>query len=1378
MKSLIRFRRCANESVVTAEDHVVSRVEQDVSKSRWLCGALTLLSAVALFVASPGSAEPTDDQQLFVSGTDGTTNVMFNIDTSGSMAEILWHPDYTYGDGETSSCRPYDPDSSSYHQCASGCSYFKEIDPDEDGNDFTFTCENMSGDPQKTIKLYSDQALNTSTQTLKSTWYSKDYINWLLDDATIAKTSIQTDRAAENDMEYKCLPSGSGGETYNSLRRSRWTAARKAIEEVMCLINQDGGGDGVRFGVSRFRDDNSGKTGGFVIVPNHEYTDSYVLAYASSSTQTTQTHPEWISQRLDEVNLAYNKTPLQESLFQLYTYFLSRDSAKCPTVSMDATVTIQVPCVVEECEHRTPDYGAGEESCRYYYGWRRRTGTKTYSNGTCDETTTGLQDVAFPTYTFQTNEMGELNTDLTDWRVPESPVTSSCMNNYVIVISDGDPTYDDFSDSNSEAKGFDLVEEYIGGKTLDDIAEVMYEQDMYPDATNGGTMDGKQNVKVYTVGYNAPLTAQALLAAAATRGGGANFNTGDTEVLTQNLTAVVAELIKGAQSFAASAVPASRQTLGSYFYTSFFKHSGGDPLWEGHLMALNMSLGGGIFDKKWQCALEDADPDVCRDGTLMLDELLDSADGDDFPRYPLFDVADEIPAPADRSLYFGEPMAFGTLAPSVPPFTADEVSASDLGIAGAEPGAAHDTALVRELGWDETTAETKAKALTGEELADIIVNYVRGCSFGSDHFSSCDTRKDADGNLRQLGDIFHSNPLLVGPPDAYGLGEGYLTFKNTYKWRPMMIYAGANDGLFHAFKAGDWVCSDDVCEEGERPESYSASGVELFGFMPYSARERIQYLPIDDPVERKYYFVDGSPVAADVWIRRVVKSSGGEQLPVGNLITKKVAKDDKEPEQWRTVVVGGMRQGGSSYFALDVTNPESANFPGYLWEFPCEHQSVAGGCSNADTAVYEKDEVTKLANPTGSAYAIDDYVGETWSEPVIYRVKVLNSDGEEADRWVALFGGGYHTEGDPRSTGYDGSDLSTTSREGRAIFMVDLASGEILGSRRYDHTDGAYSGIGEVGFKYAFAAGPSVEDIQGDGYADFVYFADLGGNLWRWDLRKPGYDLGTDEAQSNWPLQHIFESGGGRSLYSQPEIAVLSGTGERWMVLGTGNRADIMDSGSVDSSGWDRIYVLKDIDSIADADMPLEESDLADMTSLADPDKSKDDYLGEIDAADGYYIIAAEQAQKFVTRAVVLNDKVTIGYFAPGSDGGCVQSGSAGQLEFDLATSYGLVDPEVAEDAEDRDRFVGVGMPRDPRPSYGSGGGQGLEDACLPGDTDCSCDDKGPCCQIPDGGWSPCHAVCGRCSLVIGGSSSGGTSGECSSCASPWMPKVRSWREE
>jgi type IV pilus assembly protein PilY1 len=222
-------------------------------------------------------------------------------------------------------------------------------------------------------------------------------------------------------------------------------------------------------------------------------------------------------------------------------------------------------------------------------------------------------------------------------------------------------------------------------------------------------------------------------------------------------------------------------------------------------------------------------------------------------------------------------------------------------------------------------------------LFDNVVKYVRGT--GHD-------------NNAKLGDIFHSKPVVVGPPSPFYFDEGYSTggvnsFVNLKAQRKRVVYLGTNDGMLHAFLSGTYLSG-----------SYDAgTGEELFGYVPYNLLENLEdFLPAD--LTKHGYYVDSSPRVADVWID--TDSNG-----------------TKASSEWRTVLISGFRKGGYGYFALDVTDPPAGtdytNFPKVLWEY------------------------TDGVN-----------LGESWSEPFIGKVKV--TDGSTVrDRWVAIFGGGVGT---------------------------------------------------------------------------------------------------------------------------------------------------------------------------------------------------------------------------------------------------------------------------------------------------------------------------------------------------------------------------------
>lgn len=131
----------------------------------------------------------------------------------------------------------------------------------------------------------------------------------------------------------------------------------------------------------------------------------------------------------------------------------------------------------------------------------------------------------------------------------------------------------------------------------------------------------------------------------------------------------------------------------------------------------------------------------------------------------------------------------------------------------------------------------------------------------------------------KLGDIIHSTPMVVGDPSHFTMDESYQEFMDTWANRDKTIYVGGNDGMLHAFEA--------------------ATGQEMWAFVPEFALPAMKN--IADPNYCHQYTCDLTPSVKDVLLGGV----------------------------WRTVLVSGGREGGASYFALDITDPAS---PIVLWQ--------------------------------------------------------------------------------------------------------------------------------------------------------------------------------------------------------------------------------------------------------------------------------------------------------------------------------------------------------------------------------------------------------------------------------------------------------------
>ncbi len=237
--------------------------------------------------------------------------------------------------------------------------------------------------------------------------------------------------------------------------------------------------------------------------------------------------------------------------------------------------------------------------------------------------------------------------------------------------------------------------------------------------------------------------------------------------------------------------------------------------------------------------------------------------------------------------------------------------------------------------------------LNGDGVDDYRSRYARMC-YDSGGSTVCERR------IWKLGDILDSTPKIASwlRINTYDSGypkyddSVYANYYNTagYKSRNM-VFAGANDGMLHAFKLGtlegSWTGYDPIYQKARL--TGSDLGKEMWGFIPKNALPYLKYLA--DPDYCHIYTVDLTPYLVDASVNG--SPSGANTV-----------------NSWRTILIGGMRTGGasrgtatactdvdgdgnkdcintpvdvsgesigfSSYFALDVTDPEN---PVFLWEF-------------------------------------------------------------------------------------------------------------------------------------------------------------------------------------------------------------------------------------------------------------------------------------------------------------------------------------------------------------------------------------------------------------------------------------------------------------
>jgi type IV pilus assembly protein PilY1 len=396
-----------------------------------------------------------------------------------------------------------------------------------------------------------------------------------------------------------------------------------------------------------------------------------------------------------------------------------------------------------------------------------------------------------------------------------------------------------------------------------------------------------------------------------------------------------------------------------------------------------------------------------------------------------------------------------------------------------------------------------------KSIADII-NYVRGADV-------LDEDKDDDVTENRsiiTGDILHSEPSIF----QYKYADGT---SNT------MVFFGANDGMLHAVL--------DVTESSGVHPTVTSHGTEEWAFIPPSQLSRLK--EIIEGIGHQIY-VDATPKIyfKDIDGDGIVDSGDGDKV----------------------ILVCGVGEGGTSYFALDVTNPFS---PQYLWRIN-EFDDSGFGWAAPTTVIPE--------------------LGETWAEPRFGVVRT--SDNDATGTPVFFIGGGYS------------SDYSS----GKAVIAVNVMTGSVV--KKFT-----------TGMNYSFPSSVLVVDENNNGFVDKVYVGDLGGQMWRFAsfVDSGGNSLAFPNCNENinsWTGQVFFKTddNNSRKFFYPPSVTLEKGYD--MVFMGTGDRENACCNNKdvvCSFAGPDIIAAVKETHTLTTI---VGETDLVDVTgpTAAPPNLSAD----------------------------------------------------------------------------------------------------------------------------------------------------------------------------
>ena len=402
--------------------------------------------------------------------------------------------------------------------------------------------------------------------------------------------------------------------------------------------------------------------------------------------------------------------------------------------------------------------------------------------------------------------------------------------------------------------------------------------------------------------------------------------------------------------------------------------------------------------------------------------------------------------------------------------------------------------------------------------------------------------------VRQMGAVMHSKPLLLtqeGKVVASRVTGSTKPVITSTDRKDYLLY-GTNQGMLHVVYVGKDTDDTD-------------SGKEVFTFVPNEMMEN-QYKGFlaegntNGGRQNLYYGIDGTWTSHTQYVSKTD----------GSLTVKDAGRKDNDGKdlnlkglQW---VYGGLRMGGRSYYALDLSTIDKPTLKFHI-------------------------------NPTGAGSTTDPlgYMGESWSKPTVTWV---NWGGQR--KLVMFVGGGYDRTGGADGKGYENPAYDPSIAKGAGVYMFDAGNGDLLwwasanaGTSTGVATDSGIIKTNDDNLKYSVVSQINAVDRDADGLSDHLYFGDLGGQAFRIDLNNKAATKGAFAKRVVRLYNGHTADGASPRFYEMPSFSVHKGVDGMFgaLALSSGNRSSplagthrIDGSDVTTATANDGVYVIYDND--------------------------------------------------------------------------------------------------------------------------------------------------------------------------------------------------------
>lgn len=720
-----------------------------------------------------------------------------------------------------------------------------------------------------------------------------------------------------------------------------------------------------------------------------------------------------------------------------------------------------------------------------------------------------------------------------------SPITSTCAKIYTVnFLWDQAPSgTDSQSDSaiTSSVDGMPGINLNGTSNKFDTVIRWLYDNDI-----NANPSDGKQNVISYFV------TEKNNTSTRSWAGAGVGVSATTPYSLSQEPTALIATLtsifrniLSTSTTFVAPAVAVNvynrAQVRNEVYIAMFQANEGGYPNWPGNLKkyAIGDNAAGDL-------QIEDATGEfaIATDGRVDYDAL------------SYWTFADNLPTPSATSTDVagkdGRAVKRGGAGSKVPGFrldcSTDHVNCPGSYTPGLTNPAGNTTDITtRKLftepntftngsstalmafNADTTSASALQSALRATSVGDCtgadpdtaacrLIAFARGVEF---------TATGTKARSWIMGDLLHSRPIAVN----YGARGAYTTSNPDIR-----LIAGSNDGFMHMFR-------NTKSSQTDATVANDTDGVEAWAFIPREVMPTLNTLIKQSTVATPPhpYTVDGAPA---VYIYDA--DADGNIEPTDHVDANGATQSGD-----RVYLYFGLRRGGTSYYALNITDPDE---PKLLWR-------IGKGAA-------------------GSAFA---ELGQSWSTP---KVGKMVFGGATTPAPVLVFGGGYDPNKDthPGHGGYTATAIGTDDTQGNAIFIVHAVTGELIWKAVKGTTtgyDAAAKAYRRTDMRDSIPSDVIAIDTDGNKLVDRIYVGDTGGVVWRADTRSNN--------QANWTLKPILSVGrhadstgslaNDRRFFYPPDYVQTKDSDGAYdaIIIGTGDRENPLDTAV---TNW--FYMFKD----------------------------------------------------------------------------------------------------------------------------------------------------------------------------------------------------------